>query len=292
MKTSFLLSILVSLSVCNLYSQVKDYKFNRLNTRIQTLKGQSALDIYGVSYAKTQESINPEYTKLVSELDKLKADSISINTDYNKALVRFNDISKIEHKVEAFNSSTVPFGRKVTFLKEAQVLASKHHIKELFYSDNNINKEMKAGFLLLKLNTNALEAHLNSVLLRLDEKNVIPEEPLYPSTADIRIKISNTPRIKNDDKLKEKEGYILQNTIVPPEDIVGDFRLINRYFVLKMDTNGFKKNQLVSKKMVYSFGISSKKLCSNNEKMLIQNISTQDLYLVDHSFLDHFSVKS
>ncbi|MBU2951087.1 hypothetical protein KO493_10305 [Tamlana agarivorans] len=292
MKTSFLLSVLAFLLACNLHSQEKDYKFNRLNTRKQTLKGQSASSIYAVSYAKLEKSINPEYTKLISELDHVLADSISIKANYNKALIRFNDISTIKNKVSAFISSTELFGNKVILLKEAQILASKHNIKELLYSDNEINKEMKAGFILLKLNTNQLKAHLNRVLMRLDNKIKIIEEPIYPSTVSLRKQISNTNKIKNENDLKNTRGYILQNSIIPPEDIAGDFSVVNSYFVLKTPTNGFIKNQLVSKKNVYKLGISRKKLLPFKEKMLIQNKRTKSMYLVDHSFLDNFSVKS
>ncbi|MDO6761578.1 hypothetical protein Q4566_15315 [Tamlana sp. 2_MG-2023] len=291
MKTSLLLSVLVFLSVCSLYSQEKDYKFNRLNTRKQTLKGQSTSDIYAVSYVKTEEVINPEYTKLISELNNVLADSISINTKYKKAFIKFTDMSTIKSKVVAFNSSAEPFGNKVILLKEAQILASKHNIKELLYSDNDINKEMKAGFLLLRLNINDLEAHLNRVLERLDNNIKTPEEPVYTSTVALRRKISNTKKLNNDNDAKKTKGYILQNSIVPPEDITGDFRFVNKYFVLKMPTNGLIKNQLITKKMVYRFGIARKKLFSSNEKMLIQNKRTEDMYLVDNSFLDNFSVK-
>ncbi|OBQ51802.1 hypothetical protein JJL45_11325 [Tamlana sp. s12] len=292
MKTSYLLSILALLSIYSLHPQEKDYSFSRLNTRKQTLRGQSVSNIYSVSYAKNIESINPEYSKFKRELDTLIADSISINTGYNKALIKFNDLSTIKSNVVTFNSSEESFRQKVKLLKEAQILASKHHIKELLYSDNEINTEMKAGFILLKLNMNNLEAHLNRVLSRLDDKIIQPEAPIYVSTADLRRQLSNIKKTKNDNSSNTTKGYMLETRIIPPEDIAGDFRLVNSFFVLKISTKGFSKNQLVSKSMIYKLGISRKKLLSNKAKMLIQNKITNDMYLVDHSFLDHFSVKS
>lgn len=292
MKISLLLSMLGLLLVGSLYAQEEDYEFNRLNTRKQTLRGQSTSDIYSVSYVKKEESINPEYTKLKRKLDTLVADSISINRLYNKAFIKFNDLSTIKSNVVTFNSSDESFSHKIELLKEAQILASKYHIKELLYSDNDINPEMKAGFILLKLDMDKLNAHLNRVLSRLDDKIVQPEAPKYVSTSNLRKQLSNTKKIKNDSSSKATVGYMLENRIIPPEDIAGDFKLVNRFFVLNTSTNGLLKNQLVSKKTVYKLGISRKKLCSSVEKMLIQNKVTNAMYLVDPSFLNHFSVKS
>ncbi|WP_067149091.1 hypothetical protein [Pseudotamlana agarivorans] len=292
MKILYLLSILAFLSIYSLHPQEKDYSFNRLNTRIQTLRGQAVSEIYSVTYTKNEASLNPQYVKLKGKLDQLLADSISINTAYNKAFSRYDTISIIKNKIIAFNSSTESFGKKVMLLKEAQILATKHHIKELLYSDNQINKEMKAGFLLLRLNLNDLTSHLNSVLSRLEDKYKLPETPEYTSTIDLRKKISNTNKFNTNTNSKLEKGFILQDKIVPPENITGDFVLVNSYYVLKMSTNGFSKNQLVSKNTIYKLGISRKKLLSKKVKLLIQNKMTNDMYLVDHKFLDHFSVKS
>ncbi|MFI0428538.1 hypothetical protein [Mariniflexile sp. HMF6888] len=291
MKTTFLLPILAFLAVYNTHSQEKDFEFNRLNTRKQTIKGQSASEIYSVSYAEIEESINPEYIKLKSELEKIIADSISKKANYYKALARINDISTIKNKVIAFNNSSKPFGNKVILLKEAQILASKHNITDLFYSDNEINKKMKAGFLLLTLNFEDLKVHLDKILLKLDNKIKVPETPTYISTIALREKISNTKKKQAKDP-KGENGYMLQNSIVPPEDLAGNFVVVNSYYVLSMPTDGFLKNQLVSKKAVLNLGITSEELYSNKEKMLIQNKRTKEMYLVDNSFLNNFSVKS
>ncbi|GAA3602290.1 hypothetical protein Q4Q39_13355 [Flavivirga amylovorans] len=292
MKTLFIWSALIFLTVCNTYSQEKHYEFNRLNTRKQTLKGQSTSEIYDVSYIKTEGSLNPEYTKLKSELEKVMADSISKAADYYKTLDRFNDISTIKSKVVAFNSSSKSFRNKVTLLKEAQILASKHHIKDLFYSDSYINKEMKAGFLLLSLNPENMKAHLNKVLLKLDNKIKVPEKPTYESIATLRETLSNTKKIKDIKNLKNKKGYTLQNNIVPPEEITGDFSVVGEYFVLSKPTNRFLKDQLISKKTVLNLRIAKEKLYTKEERVLIQNKRTKEMYLVDNNFLNGFSVKS
>ena len=292
MKTIFIWSVVTFLTVCNTYSQEKHYEFNRLNTRKQTLKGQSTSEIYGVSYVKTEKLVNPEYTKLKSELEKVMADSISKTADYYKALGRFNDISTIKNKVVAFNSSNKPFRNKKTLLKEAQILASKHHIKDLFYSDNYINKEMKAGFLLLSLNPEGMKVHLNKILLKLDNEIKVPEKPAYESIVALREKLSNTEKTKDIKNLKNKKGYTLQNSIVPPEEITGDFLVVGKYFVLSTPTNRFLKDQLISKRTVLNSRIAKKKLSSNEERVLIQNKQTKEMYLVDSSFLNSFSVKS
>ncbi|TGV02415.1 hypothetical protein [Flavivirga rizhaonensis] len=292
MKTIFIWSVLTFLAVCNAYSQEKHYEFNRLNTRKQTLKGQSTSEIYVVSCLKTEESLNPEYTKLKSELEKVITDSISKTADYYKALDRFNDISTVKSKVVAFNSSSKSFRNKVTFLKEAQILASKHNIKDLFYSDNYINKGMKAGFLLLSLNPENMKAHLNKILLKLDNKIEVPEKPTYESIAVLREKLSNTKKTKDIKNLKNKRGYALQNNIVPPEEITGDFSVVGEYFVLNRPTNRFLKDQLISKKTVLNLRIAKEKLYTKEERVLIQNKRTKEMYLVDNSFLNGFSVKS
>lgn len=291
MKTIFIWPVLTFLIVCNVYSQENHYEFNRLNTRKQTLKGQSTSAIYGVSYVKIEESLNPEYIKLESELEKVMSDSISKTADYYKALNRFNDISIIKNKVIAFNSSSKSLRNKIAILKEAQILASKHHIKDLFYSDNYINKDMKAGFLLLKLNPEGLEVHLNKVLLKLDNKIKVPEKPVYGSIVTLRKELSNTKRIKDIKSLKNKKGYSLQNSIVPPEEITGDFSVVGKYFVLSMPANRFLKDQLISKTTVLNLRIAKKKLHTNKERVLIQNKRTKEMYLVDNSFLNSFSVK-
>ncbi|WP_303318602.1 hypothetical protein Q4Q34_04660 [Flavivirga abyssicola] len=292
MKAIFIWSVLTFLAVCNTYAQEKHYEFNRLNTRKQTLKGQSTSEIYVVSCLKTEASLNPEYTKLKSELEKVITDSISKSADYYKALDRFNDISTVKSKVLAFNSSRKSFRNKVTFLKEAQILASKHKIKDLFYSDNYINKGMKAGFLLLSLNPENMKAHLNKILLKLDNKIKVPEKPTYELIAALREKLSNTKKTKDIKNLKNKKGYALQNNIVPPEEITGDFSVLGEYFVLNRPTNRFLKDQLISKNTVLNLRIAKEKLYTKEERVLIQNNRTKEMYLVDNSFLNGFSVKS
>ncbi|GAA3646785.1 hypothetical protein [Flavivirga jejuensis] len=292
MKTIFIWSVFTFLTVCNTYSQEKHYEFNRLNTRKQTLKGQSTSKIYDVSYVKTGESLNPEFTRLKSELDKVMADSISKTADYYKTLDRFNDISTVKSKVVAFNNSSESFRNKVALLKEAQILALKHNINDLFYSDNYINKDMKAGFLLLSLNPEKMKAHLNKVLLKLDNKIKVPEKPTYQSIATLREKLSNTKKIKDTKNLKSKKGYRLQNSIVPPEEVIGDFLVVGEYFVLSIPTNRFLKDQLISKKTVLNLRITKEKLYTKEERVLIQNKRTKEMYLVDNSFLNSFSVKS
>ncbi|WP_111309384.1 hypothetical protein [Confluentibacter sediminis] len=291
MKTIFLLPILAFLTVCTTQSQEKDFEFNRLHTRKLELKGQSASEIYSVSYAAIEESTNPEYTTLKTELEKLVADSLSKKADYDKALAKINDISIIKNKVIAFNNSSESFGKKVTLLKESQILALKHHMRDLFYSDNEINKEMKAGFLLLTLKPEDMKVHLNKIVLKLDAKIKAPEMPTYVSSVALREKLSHTKKKLTKDS-KSANGYMLQNNMVSPEDIAGNFELVNSYYVLSMPTHGFSKNQLVSKKAVLSLGIPSKKLYSFKEKMLIQNKRTKEMYLVDNSFINNFSVKS
>ncbi|MDO5979498.1 hypothetical protein [Flavivirga spongiicola] len=292
MKTIFIWSILIFFTVCNTYAQENHYEFNRLNTRKQTLKGQSTSEIYGVFYVKMEGLVNPEYTKLKSELEKVKADSISKTTDYSKALDKFNDISTIKSKVVAFNSSSKPFRNKVALLKEAQILASKHHIKDLFYSDNYINKHMKAGFLLLSLNPEDMKVHLSKILLKLDNNIKVPEKPAYESIVALRKKLSNTKKNKDIKNLKNNKGYTIQNSIVPPEEITGNFMVVGKYFVLSTPTNRLLKDQLISKKTVLNLRIAKKKLYTNEERVLIQNKRTKEMYLVDHSFLNSFSVKS
>src|SRR5690606_28222769 len=282
MNTAFLLSVIAFLAVDNMHSQEKDVEFNRLHTRKLTLKGQSVPEIYNVSFATTDESINTEYTKLKSELETLIADSISKKNDYEKVLARYNDITIIKDKTLEFNSSTNAFGNKVTLLKEAQILASKHNITELFYSDNDINKEMKAGFLLLSLNPEDLKTHLNKDLLRLD-KIKVPKIPEYIAIADLRNKISHT---------KNANVCMLQNDIVLAEDLTGDVMVVNSYYVVSMTTKGFIKNQLVSNTSILNSGITKEKLYSYQEKMLIKNKQTKEMYIVDTSFINTFSVKS
>ncbi len=292
MKTIFICSVLTFLTVCNTYSQEKHYEFNRLNTRKQTLKGQSTSEIYSVSYVKTKGSLNPEYTKLKSELEKVIADSISKTANYFKALDKFNDLSTIKNKVIAFNNSSKSFRNKVTLLKEAQILASNYHIKDLFYSDKHINKDMKAGFLLLSLNPENMKVHLNKVLLKLDNKIKVPEKPTYESIVALREKLSRTKKIKDIKNLKNKKGYTLQNSIVPPEEITGNYSVVGEYFVLSKPTNRFLKDQLISKKTVLSLHITKAKLYTKEERVLIQNKRTKEMYLVDTSFLNGFSIKS
>src|SRR5690606_43752 len=194
MKTTFILAILTFLTVFNTHSQEKDFDFNRLNTRKLTIKGLSASEIYSVSYAAVEQSVNPEYTKLISELENVIADSLSKRADYDKAVDRFNDIRMIKNKIIEFNNSDKYFATKVTLLKDAQILASKHNIKDLFYSDNEINKEMKAGFLVLTFNLEDLKTHLNTILLKLDTKFKAPELPTYVSTLALREKIYHTTK--------------------------------------------------------------------------------------------------
>ncbi len=292
MKTTFICLTLTFLTVCSTHSQEKHYEFNRINTRKQTLKGQSTSEIYGVSYVKTEQSLNPEYTKLKSELEKVMADSISKTANYYKALDRSNDILTIKSKVVAFNSSSKSFRNKVTLLKEAQILASKHNIKDLFYSDKYINKGMKAGFLLLSLNPENMKVHLNKILLKLDNKIEVPEKPTYESIAALRERLSNTKKIKDSKNLKNKKGYTLKNNIVPPEEIIGDYSVVGEYFVLNMPTNRFLKDQLISKETVSNLRIAKEKLYTKEERVLIQNKRTKEMYLVDNSFLYGFSVKS
>ena len=290
MKTTFLLPIIALLAVCSTYSQNKDFEFNRLNTRLLTLKGTTAQEIYSVSYSSIEESVNPEYTKLKDELEKVIADSLYKRAAYDKALARVVDMSIIKNKVIAFNNSKESYGKKVVLLKEAQILASRHNMTDLFYSDNEINKEKKAGFILLTLNLDDLKAHLNKILLRLDDKIKMPEIPTYVSSAPLRKKIYSTKKyIKGSN---DANKCMVQNTMVPAEEVSGNFEVVSSYYVVSVPIRGFLKNQLVSKKTVSNLGITKSKLYSPKEKLLIQNKRTKEMYLVDNSFIDTFSIKS
>lgn len=281
MKTAFLLSVLAFLAAGNLHSQDKDVEFTKLHTRKLILKGEAVPNIYSVAFTQADNSIHPEYTRLQKELEKIIADSIAKMANYNKALAKFNDIAIIKDKTIEFNNSNKPFGNKASLLKEAQILALKHGMTDLFYSDNDINRSMKAGFLLLTLNPADMEAHLNKILARLD-KVTAPEIPAFVSTADLKEKLS---------QVKISNGSMLQSNLVAPEELTGHFSIINNYYVLNTPTNGFSKNQLVSKKTVSTTGIT-KKHYFPQEKTLIQNKLTKEMYLVDTGFINHFSIKS
>lgn len=281
MKTAFLLSVLAFLAIGNIHSQDKDVEFARLHTRKLILKGQAVPSIYCVAFTQANNSIHPDYTRLQNELEKVMADSLSKMANYNKALDKFNDIALIKDKVIEFNTSDKPFGNKVSLLKDAQILASKHGMTDLFYSDNEINKSMKAGFLLLTLNPADMEAHLNKILARLD-KVTAPERPSFLSSSELREKLS---------QVKISNGSMLQGDLVGPEELIGRFSIINSYYVLHTPANGFSKNQLVSKKMVSDAGIA-KKHYFPQEKTLIQNKLTKEMYLVDTSFINQFSIQN
>src|SRR5690606_4772605 len=129
---------------------------------------------------------------------------------YNKALNKFNDITFIREKIIEFKTSDKLFGNKVSLLKDAQILASKHGMTDLFYSDNEINKSMKAGFLLLTLHPADMEAHLNKILARLD-KVTAPERPSFLSSSELREKLS---------QVKISNGSMLQGDLVGPEELI------------------------------------------------------------------------
>lgn len=282
MKTLFLLPFYAFLAIGNIYSQQKEVAFNRLHTRKLTLKGLSVSEIYRVSYAQVQEPYTFSNPSLQSELQLLINDSILKKTQFNSALAKFRDVSIIKNNVAAFLNSQESFGKKVRFLKEAQILALKHNMTDLFYSDNEINKEMKAGFLLLSLKPTDLETHLNKILVRLN-KMTAPEKPTYTSTAELRKKLSSE---------KTASDKMVKNEIVAPEELIGDFIMEDRYYVLNVATHGLLKNQLVSKETVLSLGIPSKKLQFSQEKILIQNKQTKEMFLVDFKFIETFSIST
>ncbi|GAB1857013.1 hypothetical protein MHTCC0001_18490 [Flavobacteriaceae bacterium MHTCC 0001] len=274
-----------------MHAQQKSYEFNRLNTRKQTLKGQTTSEIFAVFCPKTNQYINPEYTKLELELERAIVDSVTKSTVYLKAANKYKDISTIKSKVVAFIKSSEPFTNKLKLLKEAQILALKHNLKYLFYSDNSINKTMKAGFILLKLKPESMDAHLKKTLQQLDKLIKMPKQPDYQYTAVLRGQLSSISKFKDTEKPEHKKGYMLQH-IVAPEDIAGAFTLVGAYFVLKAPANGFSRNQLISKKAVLNYQITKNKLSSSITRALIQNKETKEMYLVDDSFLQNFSIKS
>ena len=291
MKSFFLIPVIAFLSVCNFYAQEKNLEFNRLNTRKQTLKGHTTSEIYSIILPDVEKTLNPEYIKLKSELDKALIDSTSKAVAYAKALDRYTDLSTIKSKVSAFMVSNKPFGNKSILLKEAQILASNQHIKVLLYADNTINKKMKAGYFVLKYKPEQMKLHLNKVLSKLDNVIIAPEQPDYNDVAVSRKKLRSTNKIKAIEKPKHKKGYMLQNAI-GPEYITGKFLEVGRYFVLNATTKGFSKGQLITQRTFLNYRISKKKLNFNRTKVLIKNKDTKEMYLVDNSFLNGFSVKS
>lgn len=282
MKTLFLLPFYAFLAIGNIYSQQKEVAFNRLHTRKLTLKGLSVSEIYRVSYASAQELHPFEDQPLQNELQLLINDSILKKTQFDTALAKFNDVSLIKNKVSAFLNSQESFGNKVRFLKEAQILALKHKMTDLFYSDNDINKEMKAGFLLLSLNPSDSETHLNKILARLD-KMTAPEKPTYASTTELRKKLSHE---------KTTIGSMVKNDVVAPEELIGDFIIGSSYYVLNMASHGLLKDQLVSKETVLNLGLPTKKLHFSQEKVLIINKQTKEMFLADSKFIETFSIST
>lgn len=290
MKSFFLIPVIAFLAVCSLNAQEKNLEFNKLNTRKQTLKGYTTSEIYNIASPEVEQMLNPEYIKLKSELDSVLIDSAYKSVEYSKAIDRFNDISTIKRKISTFITSTEPFGNKLIVLKEAQILASKQHISALLYSDNYINKKMEAGFLLLKLNPEDMKLHLNKILSKLDNLIIAPEQPAYQDVVVLREKLRLTGKMKAIEKPKHTEDYMLQNTIAP-ENITGYFLEVGKYFVLNVTTNGFSKGQLISQKTFLNYRIAKNKLNFNEIKVLIKNKDTKEMYLVDSSFLNNFSVK-
>lgn len=291
MKSFFLVPVITFLAVCSLYAQEANLEFNRLNTRKQTLKGHTTSPIYTIALPESEKMLNPEYIKLKSELDSAIIDSISTAKEYSKALDRFNDISTIKRNVSTFITSNELFGNKLKLLKEAQILASKQNIKGLFYSDDTINKNMEAGFLLLKLKPENMKLHLNKILSSLDNIIVPLEQPDYQNVIALREKLRQTDKMIAVEKPNNKKGYMLQDAI-GPEHITGNFFEVGRYFVLNTPTNGFTKGQLITQRTFLNYRISKKKLSFNGTKVLIKNKDTNEMYLVDNSFLNGFSVKS
>ena len=290
MKSSFLIPVIAFLTVCSLHAQKKSLEFNRLNTRKQTLKGHTTSDIYSIS-SEAEKTINPKFIKLQSELDNALIDSTNKSVAYSKALNRLNDISTIKSKVSSFITSKAPLGNKIVLLKEAQILASKQNVKVLLYSDNSINKEKKAGFLVLKFKPKKMKLHLNKFLSKLDDLILPVEQPDYSDVIVLREKLANTNKMKIVVKPNNKKGYVLQNKIAP-EDIKGDYLELGRYFVLNATTKGFSKGQLITQRTFLNYRISKQKLSSRGTKVLIKNKETNEMYLVDNNFLNEFSLKS
>lgn len=291
MKSFFLIPVITVLAFCSLHAQEKNLEFNRLNTRKQTIKGYTTSEIYRIALPDAEKTINPEYVKLKSELDKALIDSTYKSEAYSKVFDRFNDIATIKSNISAFINSSEPIRNKLILLKEAQILASKHHIKDLLYSDNSINKTMEAGFLLLKLNPKHMKLHLNKILSKLDNVIISSEQPDYQDVIVLREALRRTNKMKDVEKSKHGEAYMLHKKTAP-ENITGDFLELGRYFVLNVTTNGFSKGQLISQRTFLNYRISKKKLNFNITKVLIKNKDTEEMYLVDTSFLKDFSVKS
>ncbi|ALJ06034.1 hypothetical protein APS56_13225 [Pseudalgibacter alginicilyticus] len=274
-----------------MYAQEANLEFNRLNTRKQTLKGHTTSQIYSIALPEAEKMLNPEYVKLKNDLEIAIIDSTSKSIEYSKAIDRFNDVLTIRSHVSAFMNSNDLFGNKLILLKEAQILALKQNIKVLLYSDDQINEKMQAGFLLLKLKPEEMKQHLNRVLLALDNVIVPLEQPDYQDVIVLRRKLRQTDKMIAIDKPNNKKGYTLQHAI-GAEHVTGNFFEVGRYFVLNAPTNGFSKGQLITQRTFLNYGISKKKLSFNGTKVLIKNIDTEEMYLVDNNFLDGFSVKS
>lgn len=277
------------------------YKFDKIYTKRLILKGNKFSGIYEVvnksfSGTKNVESVNPEYAKLEAEVNELVLDSISETKNYGIALERYNEIAVVKSKINAFNISKKPFENKKSYLKEAQVLATKHGITDLLYADNNINKERKSRYLVLSLNTFDMKVHLNKILKKLNDSYKAPAKVVYSSVAklkSLRQQLSETKKVDYIKKSYSVNRYVLQNmnSEVDPGDLIGDFLVLGDYNVVKTQANNYTQNQLISKSRVSRYRVQIDNLFFNSEKVLIENKETKKMYLVENGFLKTFSVK-
>ncbi len=297
MKTIFFIPIFTFLAMFNLYSQNNElYEFDKIFSKRQILKGKKTKRIQEVSNGNVSESRkvalkNPEYAKLEKALEIAKQDSIVETADYNKALNKFNSTLSIKEKLNAYNKSAKPFELKKLFLKDAQILATKNNIKGLFYADNTINQGMKTKFLILSLNATEMKVHLNKLQWKLKTFEA-PEEKAFNSIIvlnNLREKMSKTNPVVYTYKKYSKNSLKLLNKEVDPTHLIGRFKLIGNYSVIKTANKGLKVGQLIKNATASKLKIEASYLRNDIGKKLMEHVETKKRYLVDDNFLKFFT---
>lgn len=280
------------------------YGLNKAFTKNRILRLKKTPDVYTVystqnvfEKATKIKKVSKKYQDLKTHIKLLEIKEKEIRKIYDDKVATYNTINLIPEKINEFLTSNKPFAIKKRILKQAQILADKHNVKENIYGDQTTNPSFKSRFLVYSLEKIELKIHLKRIVSRIKSTNIKPDpfdKNIIPELEILREKLKKTkPFIYSNGPLKKSFSNVLSlgNKIEKVDDLTGDFKILDEFYIIKKDiSKKFKKGQLITVVQAKAQNLNYSDIVDTNSIYVIESIgqSISKKYTVDKRFFKNY----